>query len=127
MTVHSHKFLDGSIPKAQVDEAALGQFLHRFKTGTATERPWIGLVTAELGSSSMSSLAFTALLANASALYANDLQQPQIHTHATKQYLSAIMQVQALLRGPRWSDSVVLYTCMILTLYEVCTQRREAE
>jgi hypothetical protein len=60
----------------------------------------------------------TAIQANATALFANDLRQPELYRHALKQHLWAISKLQSELESPRWHEPAVLYTCMILTLYD---------
>ncbi|GIZ38774.1 hypothetical protein CKM354_000217500 [Cercospora kikuchii] len=118
MSVHAHTLLGGPIPVAQANAAILSQFLSRFKSGGPAERPWIELVMARAVSSTTPSLISTALQANASALCANDLQHPEISKHATKLYLFVIERLQALLRSPSWSDTLVLHTCMIISFYD---------
>ncbi|KAF7188211.1 hypothetical protein HII31_10496 [Pseudocercospora fuligena] len=118
VTLHAHEVLGGTIPLAQANVAFVGQFLHRFRSGPTKERPWVDLVMDEASASRASSLVLTALQANANALCGNDLQQPEIHRHASKLYLSAIRQVQSQLKGPNWHDPVVMYTCMVMTLFE---------
>ncbi|PPJ52373.1 hypothetical protein CBER1_10737 [Cercospora berteroae] len=118
MAVHAHTLLGGPIPVAQANAAILSQFLSRFKAGRSAERPWIELVMTTAVSSTTPSLISTALQANASALCANDLQKPEISQHATKLYLFVIAQLQALLRSPKWSDTLVLHTCMIVSFYD---------
>ncbi|KAF2166551.1 hypothetical protein M409DRAFT_23187 [Zasmidium cellare ATCC 36951] len=118
VTLHSHTLLGGSIPLGQANAATLAKFLHRFNVGTSVERPWVELVLAEATSSTTRTLTSTALMANASALCANDLQAPDMRRHATKLYLSTLGQLQSSLKSPNWRDSMVMYTCMILTLYE---------
>lgn len=118
--LHAHTILGGSIPLPQADVAILAHFLDRFKSARTSERPWVNLVLAEAVTSDTPSLVAKALQANASALCANDLREPEVHKHATKLYLSTISQLQSSLRSSSWRDSTVMYTCMILTLYEVC-------
>lgn len=72
-------------------------------------------------SGSSSSLVETALQAKATALSANDLRQPEPYRHATKQHLWTISKLQSELKSPRWHQATVLYTVMVLTLYDVCS------
>lgn len=120
LALHANTLLGGPIPAAQANIAILAQFLNRFATGSPSDRPWVQLVMGEASSSSTPSLVTMALQANASALCANDLQEPEIRRHATRLYLSAIRRVQLALKSSQWQDPVVMYTCMILTLFEVC-------
>lgn len=60
-----------------------------------------------------------ALHANASALCANDLNDPDLRRHAINLYQASISRLQKALKGPNWHDPVVMYTCMIMTLFEV--------
>jgi hypothetical protein len=118
--VHSHKILGGPIPIAVADAAILAKFLDRFKTGAPSERPWISLVmTSAPAPETPGSMVATALQANAYALFANDLHQPSLCMYATELHLWALSNLQSELRSPRWSEAPVLYTCMILPLFEV--------
>lgn len=117
--LHAHTILGGSIPLPQADVAILAHFLDRFKSARSTERPWVTLVLAEAVTSETPSLVAKALQANATALCANDLREPEVVRHATKLYLSTITRLQSSLRSSSWNDPTVMYTCMILTLYEV--------
>nr|POF01421.1 hypothetical protein CFP56_21370 [Quercus suber] len=126
IATQAHKILGGSIPVAQADTAILAQFLGRFRTEAPTERPWVTLVMTSAGTSgtyTSSSILVTALQANANALFANDLRLPELFRHATKQHLWVITKLQSELRSSRWLDPTILYTCMVLTLYEVCAIR----
>lgn len=119
----SMRVLGSSISLSHIDSAALGHFLSRFSTGTkSVERPWIELITAENTRGRRPRLAALALQANATALSANDLQRVELRTHATTLHLNALRQLQGLLKSPKWSHPDVLYTCMIMTLYEVGLQ-----
>lgn len=84
------------------------------------------LVMSESTSSTTSSLVTMALQANACALCANDLQDPEISKHAIKLYLHSIARLRSALQSPDWHDPTVMYTCMILTLFEVCYARSQA-
>lgn len=120
LVLHSSTALGGPIPPAQASIAILSNFLSRFETGAPSDRPWVALVMGEAGSSAISSLPTMALHANASALCANDLQDPELRRYATTLYLSAISRLQLALKSSNWKDPVNLYTCMIMTLFEVC-------
>lgn len=124
--LYADTLFGGPIPVAQANEAIIARFLNRFATGHPSERPWTEIVMAGEASLPTPTLERKALQANATALYANDLNSPDVRRHATRLYLSTITQLQAYLRSPQWHLPVVMYTCMIISLYDVCIFRTNA-
>lgn len=121
VAVHADIILGGAIPVAQAHIGILSQFLTRFmiSANASSERPWVTLVMDGATSVRHYGMMSQALQANATAIFANDLQRSEVRTHATKMYLDTIRRLQLSLRSPRWNDPIVMHTCMIVTLFEV--------
>ncbi|KAK4609456.1 hypothetical protein CLAFUW4_14606 [Fulvia fulva] len=92
----------------------------------SSERPWVTLVMDGATSVRHYGMMSQALQANATAIFANDLQRSEVRTHATKMYLDTIRRLQLSLRSPRWNDPIVMHTCMIVTLFEVIQSNNPA-